>query len=66
MSTQLHDVTPLPAHNIIHVRWRVTEVVGDQTTQRWHRKAYAEHQAAEFAAEVEGAESYLATMGWTA
>ena len=64
-SKVLAQVTILPESNSVNVRWdnlimRDEEVISRQP----HRKAYTFDQKDEFLAEVEGAENYIAALGW--
>ena len=61
----LKQITILPAQKAVNVQWanqilRDSEVI----SETFERKAYTEDQAAEFVAEVPGADSYLTALGW--
>lgn len=62
----LKQVTILAQQNAVNVQW-ANQILrdGEVITETYERKAYTQDQAAEFAAEVEGASGYLAALGWT-
>lgn len=63
--TVLSQVTTLPEQGAVNVRWdNVIEKDGVEVSRQPHRKAYTVDQRAEFEAEVEGAASYIAALGW--
>lgn len=63
--TVLSQVTILPEQGAVNVRWdNIVERDGVEISRQPHRKAYAADQRAEFEAEVEGAASYIAALGW--
>lgn len=61
----LKQVTILPSQNAINVQW-VNQILKDGIviSETFDRKAYMRAQDAEFAIEVDGADSYLAALGW--
>ena len=61
----LNQVTILPQQNAVNVQW-ANIVTKDEVeiSKTYERKAYSQDQSAEFAAEVEGAASYMAAMDW--
>jgi hypothetical protein len=63
----LKQVAILPALNAVNVQW-ANQVLkqGVVISETFERKAYTADQAADFAAEVEGAASYMAALGWSA
>lgn len=63
----LKQVAILPAQSAVNVQW-ANQILkdGELLTETYERKAYTADQAAEFAAEVEGAAGYMSAMGWTA
>ena len=63
--TIINSITVLPEQNCIQVQW-ATQILrdGEVISQQYHRKAYGAGQQAEFEAEVEGAASYTALIGW--
>ena len=64
-SKVLAQVTVLPESNSVNVRWDTVVMRDEEVISRQpHRKAYAADQKAEFLAEVEGAEAYIAALGW--
>lgn len=59
------EITVLPAEATAQVKWRNTiEKDGEVISSKDHYKLYPESQKSEFLAEVEGAESYIAALGW--
>ena len=62
----LKQVTTLPQQNAVNVQW-ANQILrdGEVISETYERKAYTQEQAAEFAAEVEGASGYMAVLGWT-
>lgn len=62
----LKQVSILPAQSAVNVQW-ANQILrdGEVISETYERKAYTADQAAEFVAEVEGAESYIAALGWT-
>ena len=61
----LKQVSVLPQQNSVNVQWAVAvKKDGNVISETYERKAYTADQKAEFAAEVEGADSYLAVLGW--
>lgn len=65
--TVLSQVTVLPEQGAVNVRWdTIIERDGVEISRQPHRKAYAAEQKDEFLAEVEGAASYIAALGWGA
>ena len=61
----LNQVTTLPAQSAVNVQW-ANQVLrdGEVISETFERKAYTADQAAEFLAEVEGAEAYITALGW--
>ena len=61
----LNQVTTLPNQSAIQVQW-ANQILRDEEviSQTYERKAYMQEQKDEFLAEVEGAEGYVAIMGW--
>ena len=61
----LNQVTTLPNQSAIQVQW-ANQILRDEEviSQTYERKAYCADQKDEFLAEVEGAEGYVAIMGW--
>lgn len=61
----LKQVTVLPAQSAVNVQW-ANQILrdGEVITETYERKAYTADQKDEFLAEVAGAESYLAALGW--
>ena len=61
----LKQVTTLPNQSAVNVQW-ANQILrdGELLTETYERKAYTADQKAEFLAEVEGAENYIAAMGW--
>lgn len=61
----LNQVTTLPNQSAIQVQWANQILRDDEViSQTYERKAYMQEQKEEFLAEVEGAEGYVAIMGW--
>lgn len=62
----LKQVAILPTQNAVNVQWS-NQVLkdGELLTETYERKAYTATQDAEFAIEVEGADSYLSALGWS-
>lgn len=63
--TVLAQVTVLPQQSNVNVQWlnqilRADEVIASTP----HRKTYNANMKNEFLAEVDGAENYLAVLGW--
>lgn len=63
----LKQVAILPSQSAVNVQW-ANQILrdGEVISETYERKAYTQEQAAEFAAEVEGAAGYMSAMGWTA
>lgn len=61
----LKQIAILPAQNAVNVQW-ADQILRDEevVSETLHRKAYTQEQAAEFLAEVEGAEAYMSALGW--
>ena len=61
----LKQVTTLPAQSAVQVQW-ANQILKDGVviSETYERKAYSQDQAAEFAAEVEGAAAYVTALGW--
>ena len=61
----LKQVTTLPNQSAVNVQW-ANQIIKDGAvlTETYERKAYTADQKAEFLAEVEGAENYIAALGW--
>lgn len=61
----LNQVTVLPQQGGANVQW-LNQVLrdGEVISSIPHRKSYGPTQRDEFLAEVEGAENYLAALGW--
>ena len=61
----LSQVTTLPAQSAVNVQWSNQILRDDEViSQTYERKAYTADQKDAFLAEVEGAESYIAVLGW--
>ena len=59
------EVTTLPLEGNIQVGWLNTvEEDGEVLSSKMHYRLFGQDQSAEFAAEVEGAASYMTAMGW--
>lgn len=62
----LRQITVLPGTNAINVQWCNQILRGEEiVAETYHRKAYAQSMASEFAAEVENAAIYMQALGWT-
>jgi hypothetical protein len=62
----LAEMTHLPLESAMQVKWRIeVRKDGETLVSHEHYKLYAESQYHEFLAEVEGAQAYLAVLGWT-
>lgn len=62
----LGSVTVLAQQSAVNVEWwDLIKKDGEVVSKSFHNKAYTQAQAAEFINEVEGAESYIAALGWT-
>jgi hypothetical protein len=61
----LKQVSILPNQSAVNVQWS-NQILrdGELVTETFERKAYTQDQKAEFLAEVEGAENYIAALGW--
>jgi hypothetical protein len=61
----LNQVTILPNQKAASVQW-ADQILRDGVvvTETYHRCSYTEEQKSLFLTEVEGAESYLAALGW--
>ena len=61
----LNQVTVLPNQSAVNVQW-TNQILrdGEVISQTYERKAYTAEQQAEFLAEVEGADTYAAVLGW--
>ena len=61
----LKQVTTLPNQSAVNVQW-ANQILrdGELVTETYERKAYTADQKAEFLVEVEGAENYIAALGW--
>ena len=61
----IKQIAHLPPSNTVQVQW-ANQILkdGNVISETYERKAYTADQKAEFAAEVEGADSYLAVLGW--
>ena len=59
------ELTQLPAENTMQVKWRI-QVTKDAEviSSKDHYKIYTSDQKDELLAEVEGAEGYVAIIGW--
>lgn len=61
----LGSVQILAQQNAVNVEWwDLIKKDGEVISKSNHNKAYTAEQAAEFAAEVEGAAGYMAALGW--
>jgi len=61
----ISQITTLPQQNAIQVQWSNIVTRDDvEISKTYERKAYSQADAEAFAAEVEGAASYMAAMGW--
>ena len=59
------EFTVLPAESAMQVKWRIQVTKdGEVISSKDHYKIYTAEQKDEFLAEVEGAEGYVAIMGW--
>ena len=59
------ELTQLPAENTMQVKWRIQVTKdGEVISSKDHYKLYNSEQKEEFLTEVEGAESYIAVLGW--
>ena len=59
------QVSLLPSQSAVNVQWGLAiKKDGELVTETYERKAYTADQKAEFLAEVEGAENYIAALGW--
>jgi hypothetical protein len=60
------ELTQLPAENTMQVKWRIQVTKdGEVISSKDHYKLYTADQKADFLTEVEGAEAYIAVLGWT-
>ena len=60
------ELTHLPAENTMQVKWRIQVTKDDEViSSKDHYKLYTADQKADFLAEVEGADAYIAVLGWT-
>ena len=60
------ELTHLPAENTLQVKWRIRVTKdGEEISSKDHYKLYTADQYNDFLAEVEGAEAYIAVLGWT-
>ena len=64
-SKTIKQITILPAQSAVNVQW-VNTVFKDGAViaESFERKAYSAAQKAEFLAEVEGAGSFIESLGW--
>lgn len=61
----LGSVQILPQQSAVNVEWYdLIKRDGEIISKSNHNKAYTAEQKAEFLAEVEGAEAYVAALGW--
>ena len=59
------EFTVLPAESAMQVKWRIQVTKdGEVISSKDHYKIYTSDQKDELLAEVEGAEGYVAIMGW--
>ncbi len=64
-TSTITEITALPLENNIQVKWRNTIEKDDEViSSKDHYKLFSKNQSAEFAAEVEGADAYMAALGW--
>jgi hypothetical protein len=64
--TILAEVTVLPQHNAISVRWDNLILRDNKVISRTpHRKAYSSEMQSDFLAEVEGAANYVGLIAWS-
>lgn len=64
-SSVITEITTLPLENNVQVKWRNTiEKDGVVVSVKDHYRVYSADQKADFLAEVEGAASYIAALGW--
>ena len=62
----IRQVSLLPAQSAVNVQWATAiKKDGELVTETYERKAYTAEQYHDFLAEVEGAEAYIAVLGWT-
>ena len=61
----LKQVTVLAQQSAANVQW-ANQILrdGEVISEQFERKAYTADQKDEFLAEVEGADSYIAILGW--
>jgi hypothetical protein len=61
----IKQVSILPAQSAVNVQW-ANQILrdGEIISETYERKAYTSEQRAEFEAEVTGAASYIAALGW--
>jgi len=62
----LKSVQVLSQQSAVNVQW-ANQILRDEEiiTETYERKAYTADQKDDFLAEVEGAEAYIAVLGWT-
>jgi sulfur carrier protein ThiS len=62
----LKSITVLAEQSAVNAQW-ADQILRDDAVvaETFHRKAYTAEQYHEFLAEVEGAEAYIAVLGWT-
>jgi hypothetical protein len=61
----LKSVQVLSQQSAVNVQWASQIWRGDElVTETYERKAYTADQKDDFLAEVEGAEAYIAVLGW--
>jgi hypothetical protein len=62
----LAEMTHLPLESAMQIKWRIeVRKDGEILVSREHYKLYTADQYHEFLAEVEGADAYIAVLGWT-
>lgn len=61
----LKSIQVLSQQSAVNVQW-ANQILrdGELVTETYERKAYTAEQYHDFLAEVEGAEAYLAVLGW--
>jgi len=62
----LKQIAVFPNQSAVNVQWANQILRDDElVTETYERKAYTADQYNEFLTEVEGAEAYVAVLGWT-
>lgn len=65
-TNSIAEITVLPLENNVQVKWRnKIEQDGRVLVERDHYKLFGPDKYHDFLAEVEGAEAYIAVLGWT-